>query len=674
MGKINVLSKNVSELIAAGEVIERPASIVKELLENSIDANSTAVTVEIRRGGISYIRITDNGVGMTKEDVKVAFLRHATSKIKLSDDLDNIATLGFRGEALASIAAVSHVEMTSKTADMQFGTKIILEAGEVTSIDEVGCPTGTTIIVRDLFYNVPARLKFLKKDTSEGISISGIIDKIAISHPEISFKLINNNKIKTHTPGNGDLLSAIHAVLGKEVSQALIPVDYEYNGISVKGYTSNTNFSRANRAMQHFFVNSRYVKSKTCLVALEEGYKNSIMVGKHPLCVLNVTVPSNTVDVNVHPAKIEVRFINERVVFDAIYFAIKSALSSNDILKSSNEKIEVSTKTFPQKNIHKNILSTFKSEDSEQTDLNDINNLIKANNIKTIWEDDKEVKNTQIIAEKPNLITSYKDDLTNQNTKNVLFSSNKTEYNENCKKEKQYQKEETKLDSNFSYINSSNLLKTKENIVIDCKTGEVIEPKVEVETPKNIPYFKVIGELFKTYVLFEADDNFLLLDKHAAHERIIFEKLKKSVSTDDRQVLLKPEIISVSSDEFQALCDNVDIINRLGFLFDEFGNNSVIVREVPLILSQYNITDIFLDIANKLIDNRHNVTSDVFENLLHSMACRSAIKANDTNSIKDLTELLKLVYENDEIRHCPHGRPVVISMTKSEIEKKFGRI
>ncbi len=635
MGKINVLGKNVSELIAAGEVIERPASIVKELLENSIDANSSAITVEIKRGGISYIRITDNGYGMIKDDVEVAFLRHATSKIKESDDLDHISTLGFRGEALASIAAVSRVEMTSKTSDMQFGTKISLEGGDILDIDEVGCPTGTTIIVRDLFFNVPARLKFLKRDASEANSISGIIDKIALSHPEISFKLISDNKIKTHTPGNGDLLSAIHAVFGKEVSSALIPVQYELNGISVNGYISNTSATRTNRAMQHFFVNSRYVKSKTCMVALEEGYKNSVMIGRYPFCVLDVTVPVNTVDVNVHPAKIEVRFVNERVVFDAIYFAVKSTLSSDDILKTSSE---------PKKNTQiRNLLSTFKSQESEQT------------NIETVWEDEP------VKADVP---SPYKDNFVFSNSIKTSFSSNEAEY----------KVEKTVEHNEFNYIKPQNLIKNEENIVVDIDTGEIIEENPVKKSLQNMPFVRVIGELFKTYVLFEMEDNFLLLDKHAAHERIIFEKLKTSVLVDDRQILLKPIIIAVSTEEMQALNDNVEMIEKLGFLFDEFGNNSVIVREVPLVLSSYNISNIFLDIANKLIENRRNVTSDIFEHLLHSIACRSAVKANDTNSIEDLTELLKQVYADDEIRHCPHGRPVVVAMSKSEIEKKFGRI
>lgn len=639
MGKINLLEKNVAELIAAGEVIERPASIVKELLENSIDAGATAVTVEIKRGGISYIRITDNGGGMAREDAEVAFLRHATSKIKETDDLDHIITLGFRGEALASIAAVSQVEMTSKTAGMQYGTKLILKAGELIDINEAGCPTGTTIIVRDLFFNVPARLKFLKKDVSEGNSISGIIDKIALSHPEVSFKLISDNKVKIHTPGNGDLLSAIHTVFGKETADSFIPVDYELNGIGVSGYISNTSNSRTNRGMQHFFVNSRYVKSKTCMVAVEEGYKNAIMTGRYPSCVLNVTLPASSVDVNVHPAKIEVRFINERVVFDGIYFAVKSALSNDDVLKNAIET-QANTKI-------RNLLSTFQSKEGEQT------------NITTVWEEE----------EKPvTQPASYQDDFSFVQKSSAFVSSPEREYRATTEVKGEPEQ------SDFHYITPQNLVKTQDNFTVNRDTGEVIEPTRTNKTALATPFVRVIGELFKTYVLFEAEDQFLLLDKHAAHERIIFERLKRSVSTEDRQILLKPIITAVSSDEMQALNDNVGLIDRLGFLFDEFGNNSVIIREVPLVLSSYPIADIFLDIANKLIENRRNVNSDIYEHLLHSIACRSAVKANDTNSIEDLTELLEQVYADDEIRHCPHGRPVAIAMSRTELEKKFGRI
>lgn len=328
MPKINVLEKHVAELIAAGEVIERPASIVKELIENSIDAGATAVTVEIKNGGIKYIRITDNGCGIAYEDVPTAFLRHATSKVRYEYDLDSIGTLGFRGEALASVSAVAKVEMLTKTPDSRFGTRIELAGGEQLSLSEAGCPDGTTIVVRDLFYNVPARLKFLKRDISEAGAVSGIVDKIALSNPRVSIKFIKEGKVELHTPGDGNVLSAVYAVFGKEFARTLMPVDYTYQGIQISGFVSIPDLSKANRKSQHFFVNNRYIKSRTCAGALEEAYRHSIMVGKFPACVLYLQVPNNAVDVNVHPAKTEVRFMNEKLIYDAIFFAVKSAIST----------------------------------------------------------------------------------------------------------------------------------------------------------------------------------------------------------------------------------------------------------------------------------------------------------------------------------------------------------
>ncbi|MBS7175102.1 MAG: DNA mismatch repair endonuclease MutL, partial [Clostridiales bacterium] len=326
MAKIQVLDKSVSELIAAGEVIERPASIVKELLENAIDAKASAVTVEIKQGGIGFIRITDNGIGIAREDVPTAFLRHATSKVRTEDDLTNIATLGFRGEALASVCAVAKVELITKTAGQELGSRYLIQGGENGTLEEAGCPNGTTIIVRDLFYNVPARLKFLKKDFSEGNAVQGIVEKIALSHPEVSVKLIKENKMVLHTSGNRDLRSAIYSVFGKDFAAGLLPVNYQHNGIRVSGFITKPACSRTNRSMQHFFVNDRYVKTRTGMAALEEGYKHSIMVGKFPACVLKLGIDYSLVDVNVHPAKIEIRFVQERPVFEAIYFAVKSAL------------------------------------------------------------------------------------------------------------------------------------------------------------------------------------------------------------------------------------------------------------------------------------------------------------------------------------------------------------
>lgn len=646
MGKINLLSKDISELIAAGEVIERPASIVKELLENSIDAGATAITVEIRNGGVSYIRVTDNGYGMVDEDIKLAFLRHATSKIKGQNDLNNISTLGFRGEALASISAVSRFEMISKTTDMQYGGKIMIEAGEMQDFDSVGAQDGTTIVVRDLFFNIPARLKFLKKDSSEATAINGIIDKLAIASPEISFKFISDGKIKLHTPGNGDMHFAVQCILGAEFAEALLPVSYEQNGIKVTGFIAKTQYSRSNRGMQHFFVNSRYVRSKTCMAALEESFKNYMMIGKYPSCVLNVEVPFASVDVNVHPAKIEVRFVNERTVFDVIYFAVKSALSSDDLLKSTTAKA----------GINGNPLATFKNEDAPQvvmqptnTDVSSIGEPVKYDNFTA----DSFEKRISKAPPSVNYVSSPQ----------ASYVMNKEEETE------------------FSYISQKSFIKAQPA----CEIAEQSEqPKstfdtTALQTPNEDassypPDARIIGELFSTYLAIEMGEGLFLLDKHAAHERIIFERLKKTVSTDDRQLLLKPCVVALSADECKAVCDNLELTQKLGFSIEEFGNHSVIIREVPMLLLNSDIQAIVTDIANKIFESRREISSDSYDDLLHSMACRAAVKANDKSDISELTALFYEVYYNDEIRHCPHGRPVVISIEKSEIEKRFGRI
>lgn len=644
MAEIKVLNKNISELIAAGEVIERPASIIKELTENSIDAGCSSLTIEVKNGGRSYLRVSDNGCGISKEQVETAFLRHATSKVQEKNDLDNIKTLGFRGEALASIVAVSKVLMTTKTCDTQYGTKLFLIGGETQTIDEVGCPDGTTIIVTDLFYNVPARLKFLKKDVTEANSIGGIVYKLAISHPEISFKFINDGKTKLHTSGNNDLLSAIHNVFGKEFAKSLIAVDYECDKIAVKGFTSQPNASRSNRNMQHFFVNNRYVKSNVCATAIEEAYKNSIMIGKFPMCVLSIEVPFDSVDVNVHPAKIEIRFQNERLIFDVIYNAIRSTLIKSDELTKTIDEYKMQSKA--------DILPVFENKPLLQTKI-DMQITKPANLI----QQDKPIA---AVAQ------SEFDTTINVKQNTLSFSTNKRKYNfeEKTNNEKILEK--------FNYISKDSLEKiekAKPQIILE--EPKIIEKPIEKEFEILI---KLIGELFKTYILFEIGDKFIMLDKHAAHERILFEKLKKTVDMQQRQILLTPVVVSVSPEENAAIFANEKLLVDMGFLIQEFGNNTIAVREVPLMLAQYDINDILIDIAKNISDNKLDISSQVQENLLHSIACRCAIKANDETSNQEIINLLKLVMQDEKIRHCPHGRPIVTIMSKFEIEKKFGRI
>lgn len=653
MGIINVLSKDISELIAAGEVIERPASIIKELLENSIDAGATAVTVEIKNGGISYIRVTDNGCGMSAEDLGIAFLRHATSKIKAADDLNSIGTLGFRGEALASVCAVSRVEMISKTRDMQLGCKLVVEGGEQLDFDNVGAQDGTTVIVKDLFYNVPARLKFLKKDTSEAATIQGIVDKIAISKPQISIKLISDGKVKLHTPGNGDELSAVHAVFGEEFSSALIPVNYEMNGVKVSGFTAKSQYARNNRGMQHFFVNSRYVRSRTCMSALEEAYKNMVMTGKYPACVLNISLNFGGVDVNVHPAKIEVRFTDEKAVWSAVYFAIKSALSADDLLLKP---------TTVKSGINGNPVATFKNDDAPQLSINAPEAEEKNNNIS--------VKPIRLSDTNP-LVTAIDTTASKVASPQAAYTSTKINAPDfTYISSKSFEEKNTSIDEKS--INK--VLPVDENDISKKREAEALAYADDFPSEKNNFNATIIGELFSTYLVFELQEDMLLLDKHAAHERIIFESLKRSISLNDRQILLKPEVIALSADENRAVFDNIEVFERLGFLVEEFGNHSVVVREAPMLMLNADIQSIITDIIKKIMENKRDILGDSLEELLHSMACRAAIKANDKSDISELTALLYEVHKNDDIRNCPHGRPIFIKIAKTEIEKKFGRI
>lgn len=652
MSKIHVLSREVAELIAAGEVVERPASVVKELLENAIDASASAVTVEIRHGGISYIRVTDNGSGIEPGDLPTAFLRHATSKVRLSDDLTAIGTLGFRGEALASIAAVSRVEMLSKQQNQTLGARICFEGGEQTVYEEAGCADGTTIVVRDLFYNVPARLKFLKKDTSEAAQISGIMDRIALSHPEISFKYIVDRKQRIHTPGDGKLLSAVYAVFGREFAEGMIPVNYGINGISVTGLVCGTRAGRPSRSMQHFFVNRRYIRSKLCATALEEGYQGKMMTGKYPSCVLNVALSFDMVDVNVHPAKTEVRFVEERTVYDAVLFAVRAAVGKEDILKRAAASLEKKPLSDA------NLLSPFQEKETEQT-------ILKV----------PLSENTESAPALPTSVSSHR------------VASPSVSYPPQKKNA-----DPAKEIPAFSYIKTENLvrkpelcekLNEKKITFVPERTEEkpAVPKKEESRQQENgvkekdfTESYRVIGELFKTYVLFEGENRLFLLDKHAAHERILYEKLKRSVKTDERQLLLTPIVVNVSAEEFVLLDENRELLASLGFSYEAFGERSFLIREVPLILANADQKALFLDIAGKLSANRKTVSATLYEELLHSMACRAAIKANDSTSIPELTALLHTVIENDEIRHCPHGRPVVIAFDKSELEHRFGRI
>lgn len=674
MPKINVLEKHVAELIAAGEVIERPASIVKELIENSIDAGATAVTVEIKNGGIKYIRITDNGCGIAYEDVPTAFLRHATSKVRYEYDLDSIGTLGFRGEALASVSAVAKVEMLTKTSDSQFGTRIELAGGEQLSLSEAGCPDGTTIVVRDLFYNVPARLKFLKRDISEAGAVSGIVDKIALSNPRVSIKFIKEGKVELHTPGDGNVLSAVYAVFGKEFARTLMPVDYTYQGVQISGFVSIPDLSKANRKSQHFFVNNRYIKSRTCAGALEEAYRHSIMVGKFPACVLYLQVPNNAVDVNVHPAKTEVRFMNEKLVYDAVFFAVKSAISGY------NQQL------LQEKTATEAVLQLEKTSSVPHLDY-----ITKAK------ETSYHGEQTVLASSQPKTDTlrigSYSIQLETDVPASYVADHNIPEYHAVEKQPEDLQQSDFRhLDlSKISAVppetadtheESKTVLVREETPTAESTPSDVVS-NVPEETPavsedvsekETIEKIRLCGELFKTYILAEIDNNFVMVDKHAAHERILYEKLKASCGEIEGQLLLTPLTLTFSREDYFALINSRKEIRKYGFEIEDFGQCTVQVREIPIFLDTRDATQVLYELGCNLRKNKRDITPELIDDMLHSIACKAAIKANDSSSDQELLAIVREVYTNENIRYCPHGRPVVIVTSKYELEKKFHRI
>lgn len=619
MPEINILPKEVYQLIAAGEVVERPSSVVKEMIENSVDAGARNITIEIKNGGSTYIRITDDGCGIAKSEVKKVFVSHATSKIKVQDDLDSIATLGFRGEAMASISAVAKVELLSRTTDEDLGTRYEIVGGEELDFSDAGCPIGTTIVVRDIFFNTPARMKFLKKDVTEGNSVAGIVDRMAISHPEISFRFIRDGKQTLITSGNGDLKSTIYSVFGRDFSQSLIDVDYTVNNMRVTGVVTKPSASRKSRAMQFFFINSRLVKCQTAMAALEQAYRNSIMVGRFPGCVLNIECDNSFVDVNVHPAKIEVRFANEKPVFELIYYGVKSAVEAGDTPK----EVRFEAKNPVQTTINGKLDFFMREEDKPQQ-----MEFRQKSNPDNFW---------QVAASQP--------------------------------------KYEVIQDDEPSPVKNTEIEKKADDApVINIQEREPVSAETKAVQPEiEIPDFRVIGETFKTYIIVEIENALYLIDKHAAHERINFEKLKSS-SVINSQILLSPVTVRLSKDEYSVVCDNLDLYKKCGFLVEDFGSSTVIVRECPSILNGEDIEDLICETASKLLDGKTDITPDQMDWIFHSTSCRAAVKAGDYTSPYERDLFVKKLLSMPNIRYCPHGRPVMIKMTKYDIEKQFGRI
>lgn len=636
MARINVLPKEIYQLIAAGEVVERPSSVVKEMIENSLDAGAKNITIEIKNGGSTYIRITDDGCGIERDDVRKVFISHATSKISKKDDLNSIATLGFRGEAMASISAVSKVELLTKAENEEIGTRYEIAGGEELEFDDAGCPNGTTIVVRDIFFNTPARMKFLKKDVTEGNQVAGIVDRMAISHPEISFRFIRDGKQVLITSGNGDLKSTVYSVLGKEMSDSLMSVDYSFNDMRITGFVSKPTASRKSRAGQYFYINNRIVKSKTAMAALEQAYKNTIMVGRFPACVLNIELNPAQVDVNVHPAKTEVRFANEKPIFDLVYYAVKTAIENDRTVKEvefkENPIYRQESKNVYQNNDNKSFQAKF--DFFKKKDEPPSQQVIKTKPRENFW---------QVEAPKP-------------------------EY-----KIARDEKPKPRVDINIEYEEPEENSTAKSK---DAPKEQDIEKVVITDEKDNenfIPNFKLIGEAFKTYLIVEIENELYFIDKHAAHERMNFERFKAQ-ATVETQMLLAPVVVNLTKDEFIAISENVELIKKCGFKLEEFGESQIIVRAIPSLVDGDSVKDLMLEIAQKLLEHKTDILPDKIDWIYHSASCRGAVKAGDYTSRQEQEMFVKKLLSMPNIRFCPHGRPVFIKMSKYDIEKQFGRV
>lgn len=636
MARINVLPKEIYQLIAAGEVVERPSSVVKEMIENSLDAGAKNITLEIKNGGSTYIRITDDGCGIERDDVRKVFISHATSKISKKDDLNSIATLGFRGEAMASISAVSKVELLTKAENEEIGTRYEIAGGEELEFDDAGCPNGTTIVVRDIFFNTPARMKFLKKDVTEGNQVAGIVDRMAISHPEISFRFIRDGKQVLITSGNGDLKSTVYSVLGKEMSDSLMSVDYSFNDMRITGFVSKPTASRKSRAGQYFYINNRIVKSKTAMAALEQAYKNTIMVGRFPACVLNIELNPAQVDVNVHPAKTEVRFANEKPIFDLVYYAVKTAIENDRTVKEvefkENPIYRQESKNVYQNNDNKSFQAKF--DFFKKKDEPPSQQVIKTKPRENFW---------QVEAPKP-------------------------EY-----KIARDEKPKARVDINIEYEEPEEISTAESKDVPKERDIEKVVITDEKDNENFIPNFKLIGEAFKTYLIVEIENELYFIDKHAAHERMNFERFKAQ-ATVETQMLLAPVVVNLTKDEFIAISENIELIKKCGFELEEFGESQIIVRAIPSLVDGDSVKDLMLEIAQKLLEHKTDILPDKIDWIYHSASCRGAVKAGDYTSRQEQEMFVKKLLSMPNIRFCPHGRPVFIKMSKYDIEKQFGRV
>ena len=699
MGKIVLLDDLTINKIAAGEVIERPASVVKEVMENSIDAGASKITVEIRNGGISYIRVTDNGKGIMQDDMEIAFERHATSKLRSAEDLDEIKSMGFRGEALASIAAIAKVSLVSKTADSSMGYEVITEGGKILSKQEAGCPNGTSITIENLFFNTPVRYKFLKKDFTESGYIEDVVTRIALVHPEIAIKLINTGKTVIQTSGNGDIKAVIYNIYGKEIAENLINIDYDYEDIRVTGVIGKPVISRSNRSNQLFFVNDRYVKDKTLSGAAEQAFKGFVTIGKHGFLVLNIKMDPKKVDVNVHPAKLEVRFQEENKIFKAVYHAIKEGLLRGDLV-ADTESIDGLDSTKTKYN-EEPIQPDIKVEQKDNTNFRDIlNNQVQTqtNNDfldKQATEQKTEETFEQVMAKLKKMQDVVKmargettETIEEQETNitNVIEEPKETVINM-PEEETQDNNVETSdedflkmYEKNFGIAVKPKEQKEDDNLYVsdDFKpiTGENISVFEEQSNYTAIPSYKFIGIAFNTYIIIEMKDDLYIIDQHAAHERIMYEKIKANYYSDSEknsQLMLLPDIITLTHKEMGIYKDNKEMFKKAGFMVEEFGDNTVKLSGVPDVLIDLETKELFLETLDEINTVARTAKQEIEEKFIATVACKAAVKAHMVLDKEEVMQLLDKLLVLPNPFTCPHGRPTAIKMTKNEIEKKFSR-
>ena len=625
MGIINILDAQTSNLIAAGEVVERPSSAAKELLENSIDANAKSITLEIRNGGRTLIRVTDDGKGFLREDIPKALLRHATSKISCGDDINGIQSLGFRGEALAAIGSVSRLEIVSKHRDENIGTRLTADENGII-MEDVGCPDGTTVSMRDIFYNTPARQKFLKKDGTEGASCVAAAERLALSHPEISFSVISDGERKFTTSGDGDLYGTVYSVFGREFAKTLVEVDYSLSGVSVKGFVTLPDAARGSRAMQTVFVNGRYVKSKTVQAALEEAFRSYIPRGKFPGCVLFVSLDHNLTDVNVHPAKTEIKFASERDVFRAVYYAVKNTLSASPAEKPLGETAVKREETKP-------ILAEIPVE------------------------------------EDPFVLPTFKKTEPQKQTDIDFFPNDKTEA---PKQEKPKTTFDAKIGKEDLFDSEKDFF-FRDSIKTTCEEEAKHEEPMQTVFVEETPAWRMIGQAYDSYIFVETEDNILVIDKHAAHERVLYEKLAANKELNVQELLVGVPVV-IGREQASVLLENAEFLAEKGFTVEDFGEGSIIVRTVPSTLGNLKgLNGILEDFARSLSDGNHLSFAERCDRALYTVACKAALKARIKNRPEDDENVVRMLAENPSLRYCPHGRPFIKKLPKREIEKYFDR-